>query len=30
VRRDVAADRAFDYNADDFLDLSSQLEKTGN
>jgi 2-haloacid dehalogenase len=29
VRRDVAADRAFDYNADDFLDLSSQLEKTG-
>ena len=29
VRMDVAADRAFDYNADDFLDLSSQLEKTG-
>jgi 2-haloacid dehalogenase len=28
VRIDVAADRAFDYNADDFLDLSSQLERT--
>ena len=27
VRMDVAAERAFDYNADDFLDLSSQLEK---
>jgi 2-haloacid dehalogenase len=29
ARVDIAADRAFDYNADDFLDLSSQLEKTG-
>ena len=28
VRMDVTADRAFDYNADDFLDLSRQLEKT--
>jgi 2-haloacid dehalogenase len=28
VRMDVAADRAFDYNADDFLDLARQLEKT--
>lgn len=28
-RVDVAADRAFDYNADDFLDLARQLEKTG-
>jgi len=28
VRVDITADRAFDYNADDFLDLSRQLEKT--
>ena len=27
ARMDVAAERAFDYNADDFLDLSRQLEK---
>ena len=28
ARVDIAADRAFDYNADDFLDLSRQLDKT--
>jgi 2-haloacid dehalogenase len=28
VRGDLAADRAFDYHAADFLDLSRQLEKT--
>jgi len=28
VRVDITADRGFDYNADDFLDLSRQLEKT--
>jgi 2-haloacid dehalogenase len=27
VRMDIAADRAFDCNADDFLDLARQLEK---
>jgi 2-haloacid dehalogenase len=27
VPRDLAADRAFDFNADDFLDLARQLEK---
>jgi 2-haloacid dehalogenase len=28
ARVDLAADRAFDYHADDFLDLSRQLDKT--
>ena len=27
VPRDLAADRAFDFNADDFLDLARQMEK---
>ena len=27
VRKDLAADRAFDFNADDFLDLARQMEK---
>jgi 2-haloacid dehalogenase len=30
VPRDLAADRAFDINADDFLDLARQLEKSRN